>query len=175
MIQFPRNLHNLHQFRRDGKQFIADLDAGVVVPVNEVICDVLKACGLSKTDAIIETLADKYGSRSEILEALAFLSKLSEMGILFSSDQSDIRPPQCNERPKIYVTPGVFENRETTPFLFSAANYNLITVLAGHANLYLALSETDYNRQLIRQQNLFQRTAMVFSLYHPSPMENRSS
>ena len=151
MIQFPRNLHNLHQFRRDGKQFVADLDAGVVVPVNEVICDVLKACGLSKTDAIIETLADKYGSRSEIFEALAFLSKLSEMGILFSSDQSDIRPPQCNERPKIYVTPGVFENRETTPFLLSAANYNLITVLADHADLYLALSETDYNRQLIEE------------------------
>ena len=28
MIQFPRNLHNLHQFKRDGNQFIADLDAG---------------------------------------------------------------------------------------------------------------------------------------------------
>lgn len=151
MIQFPRNLHNLHQFRRDGKQFVADLDAGVVVPVNEVICDVLKACGLSETDAIIEILADKYGSRSEILEALAFLSKLSEMGVLFSSDQSDIRLPQCNERPKIYVTPGVFENRKKTPFLLSAANHDLITVLAGHADLYLALSETNRNRQLIEE------------------------
>ncbi|MDE0084308.1 MAG: hypothetical protein OXU23_01245 [Candidatus Poribacteria bacterium] len=151
MIQFPRNLHNLHQFRRDGKRFVVDLDAGVVVPVNEVICDVLKACGLSETDAIIENLADKYGSRSEILKALAFLTKLSEMGILFSSDRSDIRPSQCNERPKIYVTPGVFENRETTPFLSSAANHNLITVLANHADLYLALSETDYNRQLIEE------------------------
>ena len=149
MIQFPRNLHNLHQFRRDDEQFVVDLDAGVVVSVNEVICDILKACGFSETDAIIETLADKYGSRSEILEALAFLSKLSEMGILFSSDQSDIRPSQCNERPKIYVTPGVFENRETTPFLLSAANHNLITVLAGHADLYLPLSETDNNRQEI--------------------------
>ena len=162
MIQFPRNLHNLHQFRRDDEQFVVDLDAGVVVPVNEVICDVLKACGFSETDAIIEKLADKYGSRSEILEALAFLTKLSEMGILFSSDRSDIRSSQCNERPKIYVTPGVFENRETTPFLLSAANYNLITVLADHADLYLALSETANNRQLIEENLQIKGVRPVF-------------
>ena len=150
MIQFPRNLHNIHQFERDGEKFVADLDEGVVIPVNEVVCAVLNVCNVSETDTIIDTLSDRY-NRSEVFETLAFLSKLSEMGILFSSDQSDIRLLQCNERPKIYVTPGVFENRETTPFLLSAANYNLITVLADHADLYLALSETDYNRQLIEE------------------------
>ncbi len=147
MIEFPRNLHNLHHFKRNDARFVADLDAGVVVPVTEVICDVLNLCGTSETEAILETLADKHGSRSEIHEALVFLTKLSEMGVLFSSEPSDIGAPQRHERQKIYVTPGVFESRERTSFLLSAANHNLITGLAVHADLYLGLSETENNRQ----------------------------
>ena len=152
MIEFPRNLHTLHQFKHNGQQFVADLDAGVVVPVNEVVCDVLNLCGTSETDAIIETLADKHGSRFEILEALAFVTKLSEMGILFSSYPSDIEAPQQNGRLKIYVTPGVFESRETTPFLLSIANHSLMTVLTQHADVYLALPETINNQEV--EENL---------------------
>lgn len=151
MIHFPRNLHNLHQFKRNGERFVADLDAGVAVPVNDVVCDVLNACEISETDVILETLTDKYGSRSEILEALAFLTKLSEMGILFSPDPSDSGYPQCPERPKIYVTPGVFESREITPFLLSAANHNLTIVLAEYADMYLALPEGNNNLQEIEE------------------------
>ena len=169
MIQFPRNLHNFHQFKRNGEQFVADLDAGVVVPVTEIVCDVLNVCGTSETDAIIETLADKHGSRFEILEALAFLTKLSEMGILFSSDPSDIEAPQRNDRMKIYVTPGVFESRERTPFLLSIANHSLITLLAQHANVYLALPETVNNQEVEENlrvqgvQPIFFRNNRIFS------------
>ena len=170
MIEFPCNLHDLHHFKRDGEQFVADLDAGVVIPVNEVICDVLKACGLSETDAIIETLADKYGSRSVVFEALAFLSKLSEIGILFSPDQPEIEPSPYGERPKIFLTAGVLENRKTTSFLLNAANHQLLTTLANHADLYLPLSETDNNRQEIEEglraegvQPIFFRSDRSFS------------
>jgi len=161
MIQFPRNLHNLHQFKRNGQQFVADLDAGVVVPVNEVVCDILNACSVSETDVIIDTLADKHGSRFEILEALAFLTKLSEMGVLFSSDPSDIEAPQRNDRLNIYVTPGVFESRERTPFLLSIANHSLITVLAQHADVYLALPET-VNNQEVEEELRVQGVQPVF-------------
>ena len=147
MIEFPRNLHNLYHFKRNDVRFVADLDAGVVVPVNDVVCDVLNACETAETDAILETLADKHGSRAEIHETLLFLFKLSKMGVLFSSDPSDIGVLHHNERPKIYVTRGIFESREPTPFLLSAANHNLITGLAVHADLYLGLSETEKNRQ----------------------------
>ena len=71
MIQFPRNLHNLHQFERDGEKFVADLDAGVVIPVNEVVCDILNACSVSETDTIIDALSDRY-NRSEVFETLGF-------------------------------------------------------------------------------------------------------
>lgn len=150
MIEFPRNLHNLYHFKHNGEQFVADLDAGVVLPVTEVICDILNACETSETDAIIETLADKH-SRFEILEALAFLSKLSKTGVLFSSDPSNIGTLPRNERLKIYVTPSVVESRERTPFLLSAANHNLTTMLAEHADLYLALPEPGNSRQEIEE------------------------
>ena len=150
MIEFPCNLHNLHHFKRDGEQFVADLDAGVVIPVNEVVCDILNACSVSETDVIIDTLADKHGSRSEVFEALTFLSKLSEIGVLFSLDQPEIEPSPCGERPKIFLTAGILENRKTTSFLLNAANHHLLTTLANHADLYLPLSETDNNRQEIK-------------------------
>ena len=170
MIEFPCNLHNLHHFKRDGEQFVADLDAGVVIPVNEVICDVLNICGISETDVIIDTLVDKHGSRSVVFEALAFLSKLSEIGILFSPDQPEIEFSPCRERPKIFLTAGVLESRRTTSFLLNAANHRLLTTLANYADLYLPLSETDNNRQEIEDglraegvQPIFFRSDRSFS------------
>ena len=81
---------------------------------------------------------------------MAFLSKLSEIGLLFSSHQAEIEPTRRNERPKIFMTAGILESRKTTPFLLSAANHQLLKVLANHADLYLPVSETDNNRQEIR-------------------------
>jgi len=147
MIQLPCKLHNLHHFKRNEEQFVADLDAGVVLPVNEVICDVLNACETSQTDVILETLGDKYGSRAEVLEALEHLSKLSEIGVLFSSDPSDVETPQIKDRLKIYVTPGVVVSRDRTPFLLSTANHHLITLLTEHAEVSLGLPEIDTSRQ----------------------------
>ena len=170
MIEFPCNLHNLHHFERDGEQFVADLDAGVVIPVNEVVRDILNACSVSETDVIIDTLADKYGSRSEVFEALTFLSKLSEIGILFSPDQPEIEPSPCGDRPKIFLTAGVLESRKTTSLLLNAANHRLLTTLANHADLYLPLSEMDNNRQEIKDglraegvQPIFFRSDRSFS------------
>ena len=170
MVEFPRNLHNLYQFKRNNQQFVADLDAGVVIQVPEVVCDVLEVCATSETDTIIETLADKHGSRSEVLDALAFLSKLSEVGILFSPDPSDSGHPQRSDRLKIYVTPSVVESREVTPFLLRAANHNLTTMLAEHADVYLGLPEPVNSPQEIEEsmrsegvQPIFFRNDRTFS------------
>jgi len=151
MIELPRKLHNLHHFKRNDEPFVADLDAGVVLPVNEVISDVLNACETEETDTLLETLADKHGSRAEVIDALMLLSKLSEVGVLFSSDTSDVEPSHLKNRLKIYVTPGVVESRDRTPFLVSTANHHLITVLAKHADVYVGLSESDFNRQAIEE------------------------
>ena len=151
MIQFPCNLHNLHQFKRGDERFVADLDAGVVVPINEVVCDVLNACGSLEMDAILEILTDKY-NRSEVFEAVNFLSKLSEIGFLISLDPSKIEPPQRSERPRIFLTGGVLESKKTTSFLLSAANHHLLTTLANHADLYLPVSDTGDDRQSIEDR-----------------------
>ena len=169
MIQFPRNLHNLHYFKHNGKQFVSDLDAGVVIPVNKVVCDVLNACSVSETDTIIDDFSDRY-NRSEVFEALAFLSKLSEIGLLFSSHPAEMELTRRNERPKIFMTAGILESRKTTPFLLSAANHQLLKMLANHSDLYLPVSETDNNRQEIEDglrtegvQSIFFRNDRSFS------------
>ncbi len=147
MIELPRNLHNLHHFKRNGEPYVADLDAGVVIRINEVICDVLNLCGTEETEAILENLTDKHGGRSEVLQALAFLSKLSKRGVLFSSAPSALEPLQPKDRLKVYVTPGILENTEATPFLLTAANHKLITLLTESADVYLGLSALYVNRQ----------------------------
>ncbi len=169
MIQFPRNLHNLHYFKHNGKQFVSDLDAGVVIPVNKVVCDVLNACSVSETDTIIDDFSDRY-NRSEVFEALAFLSKLSEIGLLFSSHPAEMELIRRNERPKIFMTAGILESRKTTPFLLSAANHQLLKMLANYSDLYLPVSETDNNRQEIEDglrtegvQSIFFRNDRSFS------------
>jgi glycosyltransferase involved in cell wall biosynthesis len=169
MIQFPCNLHNLYQFERDDERFVADLDAGVVIPVNDIVCDILNACSVSETDAITEAIADKHG-RSEVFEALDFLSKLSEIGLLFSPDQPEIEPSQRTERPKIFLTAGVLESRKTASFLLNVANHHLLKMLTNHADLYLPVSETDNNRQEIEDglriegiQSIFFRNDRSFS------------
>lgn len=150
MMPFPCNLHNLHHFKRNDEQFVADLDAGVVIPVNEIICDVLNACNVSETDVLIDTLADRYG-HSEVFETLDYLSKLSEMGLLISSHQAEMGPIRCNERLKIFMTASILESRKTTSFLESAANHQLLKMLVNHADLYLPVSEKDNNRQEIEE------------------------
>ncbi len=169
MIQFPCNLHNLYQFERDDERFVVDLDAGVVIPVNDIVCDILNACSVSETEVITEAIADKHG-RSKFFEALDFISKLSEIGLLFSPDQPEIEPSQRRDRPKILLTAGVLESRKTTPFLLSAANHQLLKMLTNHADLYLPVSETDNNRQEIEDglrtegiQSIFFRNDRSFS------------
>jgi glycosyltransferase involved in cell wall biosynthesis len=150
MIQFPQRLHPIHKFRRNDEIYVADLETGHTVPINEIIEEVLEHCVHLSTDQIIEELAARY-NRFEVLENLNFLSKLADMGLLFSpvAHQEDRTP--TSDRLKIFVTPSFSEQRNTMSFSLNAANHRLLTTLVNHAEVYLGFPEVDENQEEIEK------------------------
>lgn len=150
MIQFPQQLHTIHKFRFNGEIYIADLETGHTVPINEIIEAVLEHCRHLSTDQIVEELAARY-NRFEVLENLNFLSKLADLGLLFSPVQHQEDRVSTSDRLKIFVTPGFLEHRNTASFLLNAANHRLLTTLVNHAEVYLGFPEVEENREEIEK------------------------
>ena len=150
MIQFPQQLHTIHKFRRNDEIYIADLETGHTIPINEIIEEVLEHCLHLSTDQIIEELAVRY-NRFEILENMGFLSKLADMGLLFSPVPYPEKRASDSDRLKIFVTPSFLEHRNTTSFLLNAANHRLLTTLVNHAEVYLGFPEVNESREEIEK------------------------
>lgn len=150
MIQFPQQLHAIHKFRLNDKTYIADLEAGHTVPINEIIEEVLEHCSHLNTDQIVEELATRY-NRFEVLENLNFLSKLAGLGILFSSVPRQEEKGSIPDRLKIFVTSSLLEHRNTASLSLNAANHRLLTTLVNHAEIYLAFPEVEENREEIEK------------------------
>lgn len=150
MIQFPQQLHIIHKFRRNDEIYIADLETGHTFPINEIIEEVLEHCVHFSTDQIIEELAARY-NRFEVLENLNFLSKLADIGLLFSPVPHQEDRVSTSDRLKIFVAPGFLEHRNTTSFLINAANHRLLTTLVNHAEVYLGFPEVNENREEVEK------------------------
>ena len=150
MIQFPQQLHAIHKFRRNDEIYIADLETGHTFPINEIIEEVLEHCVHLSTDQIIEELAVRY-NRFEVLENLNFLSKLADLGLLFSPVPHQEERVSTADRLKIFVAPGFLEHRDTASFSLNAANHHLLTMLVNHAEVYLGFPEVNENREEIEK------------------------
>ena len=150
MIQFPQRLHTIHKFRRNDEIYVADLETGHTFPINEIIEEILEHCRHLSTDQIIEALAARY-NRFEILENLSFLSKLADLGLLFSPVPHQEETVSTSDRLKIFVAPGFLEHRDTASFLVNAANHRLLTTLVNHAEVYLGFPEVSENQEEIEK------------------------
>lgn len=150
MIQFPQQLHPIHKFRLNDAIYVADLETGHTIPINEIIEEVLDHCVHLSTDQIIEELAARY-NRFEVLENLNFLSKLADMGLLFSPVLPQADSASASDRLKIFVTSSFLEQRNTASFSLNAAKHLLLTTLVNHAEVYLGFPEVDENQEEIEK------------------------
>lgn len=150
MIQFPQQLHTIHKFRLNDEIYIADLETGHTVPINEILEEILEHCSHLNTDQIVEELAARY-NRFEVLENLNFLSKLAGLGILFSSVPRQEDRVSTSDRLKIFVAPGFLEHRNAASLSLNVANHHLLTTLVNHAEVYLGFPEVEENREEIEK------------------------
>jgi len=81
LFQPPKPIHRLHQFKRQDRLFIVDLDVGQVLEADDLIWKILQICSESTSDEILETLSERYEPHL-IYQALEQLHNFEEMGLL---------------------------------------------------------------------------------------------
>ena len=90
MLDFPKPLHQLHIFEKDGGLYAADLDKAHLVEISAAIADVLKLAETRTTEEIIETLKTAY-SDGDIEEAFETLIEYVGQGLLLNrGEKSDV-------------------------------------------------------------------------------------
>lgn len=76
----------LHTFCVKGKQFLLDTNTGIFYEIDELVCKIVEMINEVSADEIVERLSSSY-SRQEIIRNLTIISKLVEVGELFSKDR----------------------------------------------------------------------------------------
>ena len=74
MLDFPKPLHQLHIFEKDGGLYAADLDKARIVEISPVIADILKLAETRTTEEITEILEIAY-AEDEIAQAFEVLTE----------------------------------------------------------------------------------------------------
>lgn len=123
MLDFPKSLHQLHIFEKDGGLYAADLDKASLIEVSAVIADILKLLETRTTDAITAALQTGY-SDEDIEEAFEILTEYAKQGLLFTRRAK--RPVLFPNKDKdasphlLLVLPGfnpeIFSDMENTSF-----------------------------------------------------------
>jgi len=104
VLNFPKSLHQLHIFEKDGVLYAADLDKARLVEISPVIADVLELAERQTTPAITKLLKETY-SDADINQAFETLSEYEQQGMLFTR----------GEKPAV-----LFSKRENPPHLLLA-------------------------------------------------------
>ena len=83
MLDFPKSLHQLHIFKKDGKFFVADVDKQYLVEISAVIVDLVNLAEKQSTEEITQALKTKY-TDDEIDQAFEKMSECAQQGLLFA-------------------------------------------------------------------------------------------
>jgi len=150
MLDFPKPLHQLHIFEKDGGLYAADLDKACLVEISAAIADILKLLETRTTEEITEILKTVY-AENEIAQAFEILAEHYRQGLLFNRGQnSTILFPKKENLPHLLLVlpgfnPDTFTDIENTSAGTNIALVYTIQALKKHAVLYFAGTQ---NRKL---------------------------
>ena len=182
MLNFPKSLHQLHIFEKDGMLYAADLDKARLVEISPVIADVLKLSERQTTPAITKLLKETY-SDEDIDQAFKTLSEYAQQGLLFTrGEKLPVLFPKKENRPHLLlivqgVNPDTFADIANTSAGTHIALSYTIQALKRHAVLYFAgtqnrklcenFYEVDLNpRDMIHApENVAQRYSGILTLH----------
>lgn len=143
MIGFPKILHQLHLFEKEGVPYVADLNKARVVELSAVMMDILKLAETQTDDAIVETLSTSY-KEDNISEAFERFAELEREGLLFNRGE-DLQRSLATEskwRKLLVVIPGInadsFFDIETLSAGTNMALAYMIRHLTEYADLHFA-------------------------------------
>ena len=156
MLDFPKHLHQLHIFEKDGGLYAADLDKARIVEISPVIADILKFAETQTEEEIAKGLKTLY-SDEEIKDAFETLTEYTGQGLLFTRGQKPIMLfPKKDASPRLLLVlpgfnPDTFTDIENTSAGTNIALVYTIQALKKYAVLYFAGTQ---NRKL--SENLYE-------------------
>lgn len=143
LLGFPKMLHQLHLFEKEGVPYAADLVKARVIELSAVMVDVLKLAETQTDAAIIEKLDASYEA-DEISQAFERFAALEREGLLFNRGE-DLQRSLATEskwRKLLVVIPGInpdsFFDIETLSAGTNMALAYMIRHLTEYADLHFA-------------------------------------
>ena len=140
MIGFPKMLHPLHLFEKEGIPYAADLEKARVIELSAVMMDVLKLAETQTNDMIIEKLGASYQA-DEIAEAFERFSELQREGLLFNRGE-DLQwslTAESKWRKLLIVIPGINADSFFDIEMLSAGTNMALSYMIRHLTEYTDL------------------------------------
>ena len=141
MIQFPIGLKSHKKFNDAGHTFVADIEAGCVFEVNNIVSDILDMCENATTTEVEAALRLKY-QVSEINEALDYLYQLQMAGIMFHG-MPRMNQEQTGFSGQIVIAPGFLNQLDQKPFLTRIGYHHLFRSLSKELEVFILISGTE--------------------------------
>ena len=156
MLDFPKPLHQLHIFEKDGRLYAADLDKAQHVEISPLIADILKLAEQQTAEEITQVLITDY-SDAEIEEAFETLTEYAGQGLLFArGEKPEVFFPKRDGRLRLLLpiqglNPDAFVDIENISAGTNIALAYTVQALKEHTVLHFASTR---NRKL--SENLYE-------------------
>ena len=136
LFQCPKPIHRLHQFTRQDRVFIVDLDVGQVLETDNLMWEILQLCPESTEDKILETLSERYAP-DHIYQAFERLHNFEEMGLLIGNTGQEIL--EKKNRLRIFVASPIGTWTSDKTYVRSGyrlASKEILSALSKYADLF---------------------------------------
>ena len=132
-------LKHHHKFEQGDRKYVADLEAGDIIQVNDVEWEILSRYALQTRYQIVEGLKEEY-KLSSIFDGIERLERLGRQGSLLHPvakpvDWSIANPAQINGRPKLLIPFHFTKEKSALDYVTNLNRYQLLTYLAKFAEL----------------------------------------
>ena len=141
-----------HKFEEDGRKYVADLETGDLVQINDVEWEILSRYASQTLYQIVRRLKDKY-KLATLFEGIERLERLGQQGSVLSPMVEPVGPMRANREqtdrmPKLLVPFQFTQEKSALDYLTGLNRYQFLRHLSAFADLEtLAFSEIGGEKQ----------------------------
>ena len=137
-----------HKFEQDDQKYVADLETGDVIQVNDAEWEILARYASQTRYQIVEGLKGKY-KLTAIFDGIERLERLGSQGTLLYPSVEAVEPVPTTRKPKLLVPFEFTREKTTLDYVTNLSRYRFLTHLAEFAELEtLAFSEEAEKKEI---------------------------
>ena len=129
------HLKQHHKFEQSDRKYVADLETGNIVEINDVEWEILSHYASQTRYQLVERLRKEY-KLTAIFDGIERLERLGRQGSLLRPvAETGVPTPDTNRKPKVLVPFHFMKERSTLGYLTNLNRYQFLTHLAAFAEL----------------------------------------